>query len=222
MQQRTLYIFLFSFFLFLLSAVIRYQTVVKMRSYTVSVDHSREITTSLARLSNFFKSAQLYSPTYEAEVAQYLYKIYRFEGLKVITELHVLDSLITNNSQRQKQLDQIAGLIHLHLPELMQKNMDQIIRSNAGGQLGDLYKITSTLNMMAEQEERQLETRKVELYKSIYWNNVVSLVLVVIAVVTILSTFFMNLGLNKKRKWLEGVLESILNSSKNGIISFAP
>ena len=222
MQHKTLYIFAFSFFLFLLSAVIRFQTVAKMRSYTRSVDHSSEIITSLEKLSNYFKSAQLYSPVYEKHVAASLFGIYKKEGAKVPDELHKLDSLIENDTQRQQQLNEVTGLIYDHLPALMELNIVQLIDSQQGYRMGDLFRISNTINMMAEQEEKQLAIRKAELENTVYWNNVISFVLVLVAAVTIVMTFIMNMGLNKRRKWLQGFLESVLNSSKNAIVSFAP
>lgn len=222
MQHKTLYIFAFSFFLFLLSAVIRFQTVAKMRSYTRSVDHSSEIITSLEKLSNYFKSAQLYSPVYEKHVAASLFGLYKKEVDKVPDELLKLDSLIEDGTQRQQQLYEVTSLIYDHLPSLMTMNIVQMIDSQQGDQMGDMFRISNTINMMAEQEEKKLALRKQELENTVYWNNAFSTILVLVAAVTIVLTFLMNMGLNKKRKWLQGFLESVLNSSKNGIISFTP
>lgn len=222
MQNRTLYIFAFSFFLFLLSAVIRYQTVAKMRNYTHEVDHSSEIITSLEKLSNYFKSAQLYSPVYEAQVAEHLFSLYRQEGLMVPLELHKLDSLIQDGSPRQAQLEIIQERILQHLDVLMDKNMVELIETNEGSRMGDLFMISNTINMMAAEEDKQLATKKRDLENTVYWNNAISVVLVLVAATTIILTFLMNMGLNRRSKWLQGFLESILNSSKNGIISFAP
>lgn len=222
MQSRILYIFIFSFFLFLLSAIIRYQTVAEMRDYTRSVDRSTEVITSLEKLSNYFKSAQLYSPKYELNVAANLFSLYRNEGFLVSKELMQLDSLIEDNSPRQKELDRIASLIELHLPVLMVKDMVELITTNEGWRMGDLFKIGNTINIMAAAEEKQLALQKKDLDRTVKWNNAISFILILVAAITILSTFFMNLGLNKKRKWLEGFLESVLNSSKNGILAFTP
>ena len=222
MQHKTLYIFAFSFFLFLLSAVIRFQTVAKMRSYTRSVDHSSEIITSLEKLSNYFKSAQLYSPAYEKHVAASLFGIYKNEGKKVPDELYKLDSLIEDGTPRQEQLHEVTSLIYDHLPSLMMMNIVQLIDSQQGSRMGDLFKISNTINMMAEQEEKQLVSRKQELERTVFWNNTFSTILVLVAAITIVLTFFMNMGLNKSRKWLQGFLESVLNSSKNAIVSFTP
>jgi len=222
MRQKTLYILIFCFFLFTVSALIRYQSLVKMKTYTQSVNHSTQIITSLSKLSNYLKSAQLYSPKYKEMVAENLFRLYREEGWEVIDELYKLDSLIDNNTDRQKQLNTVTKLIDEHLVVLMEMNISEMINSGEAWRMGPLFKISSTINMMANQEERQLQTRREELDKTIYWNNFISFLLIGIAAATITIIFVNTIRLNKKSKWLEGFLESILNSSKNGIVSFAP
>ncbi|MGV3657573.1 MAG: sensor histidine kinase [Chitinophagaceae bacterium] len=193
-----------------------------MQTYTQSVNHTTQIITSLAKLSNNLKSAQLYSPKYERHVADNLFTLYREEGWETIEELYKLDSLIDNKSDRQKQLNTITKLIDDHLVVLMDLDISEMIDSGEAWRLGPLFTISSTINMMALQEEKQLQARRKELNNTIYWNNIISFLLIGIAAVTIIITFVTTMRLNRKSKWLEGLLESILNSSKNGIISFAP
>ncbi len=220
MRQRTLYVFGFSFLLFIVSAVIRYQSFGKMRAYTQSVNHSREIITSLDRLSNYFKSAQIYSPRYEVKVAQNFYGLYRQEALKVNSELNELLALTKDNPVQARQMESLAQLIDAQMPVLLEMNIPEMIEAGEGWRLGQLFKISSMINTMAEAEEKELNNRKQVLEKTIHWNNIISLTLVIIAGGTILVTFATNLLLNRKQKWLEGFLESILNAAQNGIVSY--
>lgn len=222
MPQKTLYIFAFSFLLFVLSAVIRYHSVARMNNYVDQVNHSTHIITTLQKLSNHFKSVQLYSTDYEVHVASNLFSLYQKEGLDVPTELATLDSLIKDDSHRQKQLGEVTKLINKHLPALFDKSISQLIDEGEAGRLADLFRISSTINMMTIQEEKELDLRREKLNATMYWNNIISFVLVGVAATIIISTFIINLRINRKQKWLEGFLESVLNSSKNGIISFSP
>src|SRR5215210_3067275 len=93
MTRRTLYAFLISFLLLVTAIFINLKSFDKMKAYTASVANSREIITSLERLSNYFKSAQIYTPTYSDIPENEFYKLYLQEAKNIPLELRKLRSL---------------------------------------------------------------------------------------------------------------------------------
>jgi PAS domain S-box-containing protein len=59
-----------------------------------------------------------------------------------------------------------------------------------------------------------------ELGKSIQLTNLVTIIFSLTAVILIVVTYFSNVLLRRKRIWLEEFLESILNTSQNGIVTY--
>ena len=53
-----------------------------MTDYTHWVNHSREVITSLEKLSNHFKSAQIYTPTYDSIGESKFYSQYKSKAEK--------------------------------------------------------------------------------------------------------------------------------------------
>jgi CHASE3 domain sensor protein len=70
MNKRTLYFFFIGFLLLIVVTIINRRSFNSMRDYTSAVDYSREVVNSLERLSNHFKSAQIYSLQYEIQSGQ--------------------------------------------------------------------------------------------------------------------------------------------------------
>ncbi|MGI8600781.1 MAG: sensor histidine kinase [Chitinophagaceae bacterium] len=219
MRKQTLYLFAFSFILFLIAAVIQRKSISDMSNYTMSVDKTQNIITSLEALNNQFKSAQIYSPRFEV-IAENFYNLYRMDAEKIPDELIELRELLKEDPVQLKRLDSLENLINTHLDALFAKNIYEIIQAEEAWRLAYLFKISATINLMVEYEERLLTNRQRDLQNSLRWSNILSTLFTVMAGSIIIGIFIFTMLLSKKRNWLEGFLESILNTSQNGIISF--
>ncbi len=219
MRKQTLYLFAFSFILFLIAAVIQRKSISDMSNYTMSVDKTQDIITSLEALNNQFKSAQIYSPRFEV-IAENFYNLYRMDAEKIPDELIELRELLKQDPVQLKRLDSLENLINTHLDALFEKNIYEIIQADEAWRLAYLFKISATINLMVNYEERLLTNRQRDLQNSLRWSNILSTLFTVMAGSIIIGIFIFTMLLSKKRNWLEGFLESILNTSQNGIISF--
>lgn len=191
-----------------------------MKEYTRSVNHTQEVITSFERLSNHFKSAQIYSPKYETIPERDLYGQYQKEALKVTGEVTALKKLVRDNPAQTRLVDSLSSMISGQIYTLLQKSIDQIIESGEGWRLNYLFAIDKIVSRGIDQENQLLRFRNDKLRQSTSVNNFLSVIFAFIAVIIIVSTFLSTIFLTRKRKWLQGFLESVLNTSQNGIINY--
>ena len=220
MNKRTLYAFLISFVLLVLAIFINQRSFNSMKEYTASVTHSREIITSLERLSNYLKSAQIYSPRYSHIAEKEFYNLYRDEAINVTYELMRLETLCRKDSLQTRYIDSLEKLIYAQLHSLLNNNIVELINNHQSYRLAQLFDIHSRINASINHEKQSLNRLDAELVTSTELTNLLTLFFSVIAIVIIILTFIFNVILARKGKWLEGFLESVLNTSQNGIISY--
>jgi PAS domain S-box-containing protein len=220
MRKKNLYPFIVSFVLLVTVIVFNRVNFRKMQDYTAEVEHTREVITSLERLSNDLKSAQIYSAHYERQFGGGLYKLYSQEAHEISGELVKLKTLVADNPEQTRRINEVATLVSRHFDTLLKKNIVEIVASGESWRLEDLYTIHQTLNMAVIHEQKLLEIRKDELSESTRLVNIFSTILTIIAIGIILFTFISTFLLSKEQQWLEGFLESILNTSQNGIAHF--
>jgi len=191
-----------------------------MRAYTKEVDQSREIVNSLERLSNHFKSAQIYSLHYDLLSQEEYYKLYKQESESVLEEAERLKTLIKDNPEQYRRLDSIDSWIEEHMDVLLAKNIAEIIESGEQWRLDKLYIIHQAINAAIALELNVLGDKEIVLKRSTKLTSTLTIIFSVIATTLIAWAFVSNLFLARKREWLEGFLESILNTTQNGIITY--
>src|SRR5688572_8317023 len=111
MNKRTLYAFLISFLLLVIAIFINQKSFDSMKEYTSSVVHSRDIITALERLSNYFKSAQMYSPGSSNVAEKRYYHLYLEEAKDVYFQIMRVKNLSTVDPLQAKKVDTIASMI---------------------------------------------------------------------------------------------------------------
>lgn len=220
MNKKTLYAFIASFVLLITVIVLNYVSFVNTANYAKNVDHTRIVITTFESLSKNFKSAQIYTTTYHSDSLKKFYTLYKKDADSVSRQLNDLKHLISDNSKQLKLVDTLTGMINRQLPQLMKKNIAEIIAAGEGWRLDTLFAIHELINSGIKNEKELLEHRKEDLDNSTYWDNILSIAFGIIAIGIFFFTFFNNLFVARKRKWLEGFLESVFNTSKNGIIYY--
>ncbi|GAA4398543.1 hypothetical protein GCM10023187_09330 [Nibrella viscosa] len=220
MNLKTIAPYLLSFLLLVTVVFIDRSSFNAMQEYIGEVDHTREVITSLERLANHLKSAQIYSPSYAGISRQRFYQLYKQEADSVSGDLVRLQYLVRADTAQARRIVAIARLIHQHLPVLMQYNIVEIIRAGEDWRLNDLYVIHSAINEAIQLEKAQLLAQKENLDRSTVISSRLTTIFSILAILIILLTFGMNLVLSRRRRWLEGFLESVLNTSRNGVICY--
>jgi signal transduction histidine kinase len=218
MSKKTFYAFIVSFILLITAIVLNRIAFDHMKSFTKWVDHTRDVITSFESISNNFKSAQIYTTTYTNDSLKIFYTLYKLEAEAINPELSYLKRLLKDDPEQSRRIDTLTININKHLPLLLQKNVAEIGRMGEGWRLKELFIIHETIYRSIEHERELLNQRSTELNKFTRLTNLLSIAFGIIAVSIFIFTFLSNLFISKKSKWLEGFLESILNTSRNGII----
>lgn len=191
-----------------------------MKEYTIAVDHTRRVITLFERLSNHFKSAQIYTPTYDSIPQGEFYRLYKKEALEINPELNSLRNLVKDNNTQVNLVDSLSAMISAQIYTLMRKDISEIIESGEAWRLNYLFQIQEIISHGVAHERNLLNLRSHQLEESTSLNNLLTLVFAFIAIAIIASTFLSTMFLSRRRIWLEGFLESILNTSQNGIMYF--
>jgi signal transduction histidine kinase len=220
MSKKTFYAFGVSFILLIVVIVLNRMSFDNMKEYNNAVNHTRNVITLFERLSNHFKSAEIYSPSYDSIPENNFYKLYKKEGLQINGELADLKDLVKDNKEQSRLVDSLSTMISGQIYTLLQKNIAEIIQSGEAWRLNYLFAIHEIINRGVAHENELLVSRNAKLKDSMRANNIVSVVFALLAVTIIISTFISTLFLSQKRLWLEGFLESVLNTSQNGIVNY--
>jgi len=220
MSKKTFYAFGISFILLIVVIFLNRLSFDNMKEYNNAVNHTRNVITLFERLSNHFKSAEIYSPNYDSIPENNFYKLYKNEGLQINGELAQLSDLVKDNKDQTRLVDSLSTMISGQIYTLLQKNIEEIIKTGEAWRLNYLFAIHEIINRGISHENDLLTMRNAKLKDSMRANNIVSVIFALLAVTIIISNFISTFFLSQKRLWLEGFLESVLNTSQNGIVNY--
>ncbi len=220
MSKRNLYAFLISFIMLLAVIILNRLSFQNVRSYSDAVDNTRQVITVLGNISNHFKSAQIYSPRYNHILQKDFYELYKSDAVKIRGELEVLKLLVFDNPEQYRMADSLQLMINLELDTLLNYDISEIIESGQGYRLYKYFIIHDLINKGIEREEALLMERNKKLKAYTRNNNLLTTAFGVVGVGILLYTFISIFFLSRKSRWLEGFLESILNTSQNGIVHY--
>jgi len=218
MSKKNLYAFIVCFILLITIIILNRVTFDRMKSFTKEVDHTRDVITGFESVSNDFKSAQIYTAGSISDSLKKFYSLYKRDAEALNPELTQLKRIVNDNPEQVRRIDTLINNINRHLPLLLQKNITEIIQMGEGWRLSELFSIHETINRGIEHERQLLNKRTRELNTFTRLNNQLSIAFGILAITIFIFTFLSNLFISKKSKWLEGFLESILNTSQNGIV----
>jgi signal transduction histidine kinase len=191
-----------------------------MEAFTRNVDNTLNVLNGFERLSNHLKSAEIYSPIYQNE-PNVLYNLYAKELDSIPSELARLKQDVTYNPILLGRVKIIEKQINVQMKTLAEKNIVQIIESRQTFRLDALARIHQEIKDISAHKVDSLNISRIQLQNFTGKNKQYSNIFFVLALSITITAFIYNLLLVRKRKWLEGFLESILNTSHNGIIHYA-
>ncbi len=222
MSKKNLYAFLISFILLLAVIVLNRLSFKNVRNYSEEVDHTRQVITVLGNISNHFKSAQIYTPTYKNILQKDYYDLYFQEANKIRNELVTLKMLVNDNPDQQVIVDSIDLMINQEIDTLMTNNISELLQKDQGWRLFRFFTIHQLINKAIKTEEALLVEREEKLTASTRANNNLTTAFGVVGVGILIYTFISIFFLSKKSRWLEGFLETVLDTSRNGIAYYKP
>lgn len=220
MSKKTYYAFIISFILLIAVIVLNRISFDKMRGYSNAVDHTQEVITSFESISNRFKSIQIYKSYYQKNGIKDFYDRYISEKNGIEHELLKLRSLITDNPEQLKLFDTLSTVIHSNLDDPLMNTSHLVIDTGETSRLNDILTVHELNRKGIAHENNLLEFRKTQLNDSTHHTNLLTTSFAVVAVAIIMLAFLSNIFISQKSKRLEGLLESILNTSQNAIVHY--
>jgi signal transduction histidine kinase len=220
MNPRLLYPFLLAFGLLVIAISLQWYNFRQMTVFTGYVDHTQRIITALAQVSNCFKSAQIYTPNNIYLPQKKYYLLYEEEAGQVYDQLKKAQTLAQNDPIQHARVDSVKQLIDQHWSALLQKNIAELIQAGEAWRLDDLYQLHYLLNKSITYEEQQLLYRRQELKRSTELTRWFSIGFSVLAIGIIAFAMLAQIQLSHRHRRLEGFMAAVLNSSKDGIVSY--
>src|SRR5215211_8317722 len=129
MRKKTLYAFIISFILLTTVIVLNRLTYRSMTDYYSEVERAQEVITTFESLSNDFKSAQIYTPTFNSDSVKNFYKLYKKDAENVRVELEELKQRLSKNEDQRQLVSDLKYMINIHLDTLMLHNVAELVRS---------------------------------------------------------------------------------------------
>ncbi|HEX2608855.1 MAG TPA: ATP-binding protein [Flavisolibacter sp.] len=220
MNRKTLIVFVLSFLLLMVVVILNRVNFSKMKTFTSDVYHTQLVITRFELLSSHLKSAQIYSPHFDSLTRFSFYDLYRRESDSVLSDVKNLKALVFDNARQSRLVDTLSDLIHGQIYTLMNKNIVEIIQTGEGWRMDYLYRIHLLIDKGVAFEKMLLTDRQANLKEFTSITNLLITLFGVLAVAIVLFYFINTFFLSKKRRWLEDLLESILNTSQNGVVYY--
>jgi signal transduction histidine kinase len=220
MNKKTFYAFAISFLLLIVVIILNRVSFERMKDYTNSVNRTRNVITLFEQISNNFKSAQIYLPSYDSFPESKYFILYKKEALQINPELATLKTLLQDNKEQVKLVDSLSILINGQINILLKKSIADIIDSGESWRLNSMLNIHTLINRGITNEKQLLHYRNRQLEEFTSFNNLLGVVFALLAIAIILSISLSTIFLSRKHLWLEGFLETVLNTSQNGIASY--
>src|SRR2546423_13459533 len=105
MSKKTFYAFIISFILLIAVIILNRISFEKMKYDTRWVNHTREVITGFENISNHFKSAEIYTPSYLTIPESEFYLLYKKDADSLSQELVQVRNLVKDNQDQLKMVD---------------------------------------------------------------------------------------------------------------------
>jgi len=220
MMKKTLYAFIVSFVLLVAVIVLNRISFNNMKSYSGLVDHTREVITTFESLATDFKSAQLYSPNLDTGRLHEMFHQYRTDADSIGPEIAYLHVLLKDNQSQTQLLNKVEYIIATQLDTLLHENNWEMVNAREYWRLAEIRRVHQLIEEAIGHEKELLQNRKLELDNWVHNVNLVTTAFGVLGVGIILFTFLSHFLMARRRRWLEGFLESVLDTSQNGIVHY--
>jgi signal transduction histidine kinase len=220
MSRKSILTFFIAFLLLITVVVLDRFSFNKLKEYSYSVEHTRDVISGLRNLEANLKSAQIYSRKYADLTKQQFYSIYEAERNQLPANLQAVRSLVKDNPAQLRRVDTLTQVISTQVAGMKERNIVQLILDGEEWRLQPLYETNQLIKRTIDAENTLLQERRAQLDQYTFYSSILTVIFSTIAISIIVVIFVFNVIIGKKRKWLEGFLESVLNTSENGIVTY--
>jgi len=221
MNKKSYYIFGFAFLIFVIAIFLYLVGISNMKQYVQQVNHTQEVIASLEKLSSEIKSAQMMPSELGRDHKNALMELYRADIDRIPGSIKNLHKLLIDNKAQQKRLEALSKIYNEHIEWMLKNNItDSIPLQEQNDHFRNIVFTQRLIDKGIEVELTLLNERKKEYEYSSAKTNVLMVLFIIISSFLIIGTAISNFFEIKKRVRVELFLESVLNTSQNGILTY--
>lgn len=194
---------------------ITYSNTLKFAGLT---ERSRNVIKLYEDIDVRLRSAEIFIPAFGRAAADSLRNAYDADADSIDAALKSLHLLLHQSPRQLRMTDTLEALIQPHLPLLHKRTSLPVLEADELRRIGNLSAAHLLIRRGLALEEEMLASAREERNAANGLSNLFTLLLSGLAVALIVATFFSQFYLSRKTDRLEGFLESVLNTSQNGIL----
>lgn len=221
MDRKSYYIFGFAFLIFIIAIFLYLRSINNMKQYVEQVNHTNNVIALLEKLSGEIKSAQMMPSELGKHHKNALMELYRADIDSIPSSIKNLRKLVADNKSQQKRVDALSKVYNEHIEWMLKNNItDSMPLQEQNDHFRNIVVTQRLIDTGIEIELKLLKVRQEEYEYSSDKTNVLMGLFLIISSFLIVGTAISNFMEIKKREGVELFLESILNTSQNGIITY--
>ncbi len=219
MKKSTYLLFALALVIFIVALYIYRKSFKEILLYTDLINKSHQVISGFEQLSNDLKAAQMYSSRADT-LPGGVNEIYKRKADNISADIlqlrqNVLDTL------NKKRLDTIVIKINRQLNWIRKSDVqDSMLANKAPAKFAELVSIQNLIDSSVERAQVLLTDRRNDLESTLSLNNIYILVFRVFSLIILFFTIVLVFIHARQKEKNRAFLDSILNSSQNGIISY--
>ena len=220
MKRSTYILFGLALLIFVLALYVYRKSFKEILLYTDLINRSHEVINGFERLSNDLKSAQIFTGDLDSAKAGGLSEVYKRNISNISKDLSVLKENVVDPSNK-RTLDTLAEKINYQLDWILTSNIrDTILLGKAPKRVSELLVIQNLIDSSISRAKVVMVQRQEKLESTLSLNNAYILAFRFFSLVILLMTIVLVFLHARQRAKSSAFLDSVLNSSQNGIISY--
>ncbi|MEO5995546.1 MAG: CHASE3 domain-containing protein, partial [Chitinophagaceae bacterium] len=221
MDKKSYYIFGTAFLIFIIAIFLYLGSISNMNRYIQQVNHTQDVILSFEKLSGEIKSAQMMPSELGKQHKNALMVLYQKDIESIPSDIRHLRTLVADNIRQQKRVDALNEVYNKHIQWMLTNYVtDSIPLEELSNHFKNIMVTQRLIDSGIEDERKLLAERKEEYVYSSWKTNVLMALFIIVSTLLIIGTALSNFREIKKRHGVELFLESILNTSQNGIITY--
>ena len=221
MDKKSYYIFGTAFLIFIIAILLYLNSISNMNRYVQWVNHTQDVILSFEKISGEIKSAQMMPSVLGKQHKNALMVLYQKDIESIPSDIRYLRTLVTDNVRQQKRVDALKEVYNKHIQWMLTNYVtDSIPLFELNNHFKNIMVTQRLIDSGIEEERKLLAERKEEYVYSSWKTNVLMALFVIVSTLLIIGIAVSNFLQIKKRQGVELFLESILNTSQNGIITY--
>ncbi len=221
MIRKSYYIFGTVFLIFLVAFYLYQRSFNRTNEYTKWVNHSYRVISLFEQLSSSLKTAQMLPTESGNKHRTALLELFKNDINSIPVNINRLRALTSDNKSQQAIVDSLAFIIRGQLQWMLTLDLpDSIIRGNQPSYFAEILKTQRLIDTGIDEERKLLEDRRSVFENSVARTDIFTVIFICVSFLIILAMSYSNINHLRRRQTVESFLESVLNTSRNGIVTY--